>query len=613
MLQSIIRVSAILALALGILGLQTARAYEQLQTVSMDPKSGIDIQLGFPFKEAPPSGFSPVHVKINNRQPKQLSWKISFSPSYGYQGGDVDFSEVISVEPGQIRETMIFVPHAGLQSSQSRYSVISVSVSGPGVISGKSHYSSSHGGGGAETAYVAFSKSLANSSWSKVEDQLKKGPSLVSNATALTGHRFPSGTDRASRRMLSGTAVELREMTNDARAYSGISGLWLSAAEWEALSPGGRGAILEWIDSGGKLHIAAQEPHPKLAGLPASAPTAVPVGFGAVQFVSLVNGEMLVPDLAGAIIALDADPKGAWQEDYNHSKYDRTSGVAPRWELPQWVGFPRLNTFLTICFVTLFALVIGPVNLRWLAPVSRRHRLFLTVPLISALASLILLLIIVIGDGFGGLGGRNIIAYVGGGGNRTEILQEQVSRSRVLLGSDFKIGETVSLSMIKSADRISEEARLSRSREGVTGDWFKSRAVQMHRLGTSVPSRAEVVLVKSAEAGKPTLLSSVPGTLRDLYFIDGENRYWFAKEVATGRPQILAQSDRAAFEKAMHSLDPSFSVNFESLVGSITHRPNHFYAMAEPDKELTIATLPAIEWEKQTILCFGPCTQKETK
>ena len=71
----------------------------------------------------------------------------------------------------------------------------------------------------------------------------------------------------------------------------------------------------------------------------------------------------------------------------------------------RWVTI-SLNAPLLIGFILVFAVLVGPVNLFWLADASRRHRLFWSTPLISVAASLLLVGVIALQDGFGGSGER---------------------------------------------------------------------------------------------------------------------------------------------------------------------------------------------------------------
>lgn len=580
--------------------------FAQTHVVETEEGSGIRIHLNLPFESSPQSGFIPVQVKIANERNERLSWTFSFTSGRANQEVRNQFSEMVSVGPMQTRETYLFVSRSGLEGNQYSYGNLWGTVSGPGISDRGVNLSSSYRSGGVPTGFVAMSQSLAGDSWSKLETQLKTSTSKV-NATNMIGSTRVASS-RTTGRGLRGSPVDLRELPPDERALSGVAGLFLKDGDWAALEPALQMSIVHWLHGGGQLIVVSgEEERPALAGLnlPAGTEKIVPMGFGKVEFLRLLNGELPIPEAAAAVIALDNAPFPVWQVDYS-------PGV---WTLPAWVGWPQLNVGLIIGFVCIFAMVIGPINLYWLAPASRRHRLFFTVPALSALASLGLIGVIAIGDGFGGIGGRNVILCLNAGENRLALLQEQVSRSRLLLGRTFKVDPQTQLALIAPEERGNDSREVARGQGGEAGgDWFKSRAVQMHFLKTSMPSRAEVVLVSSDDATKPpTLLSSVPGTLREVFFMDASGRYWHASELPTGRPVVLTASSRKDYEAGMKQVSESLSRSFQVAVEDAAHRPGYFYALAEPSAEWPLATLPSIEWEKETIFAFGPCTQKETK
>ena len=87
--------------------------------------------------------------------------------------------------------------------------------------------------------------------------------------------------------------------------------------------------------------------------------------------------------------------------------------------------------------LVLFGILVGPVNLFVLAKSGRRHRLFITTPLISLGASLLLILLIIFQDGFGGRGMRRVLMEVrpDAGQNAAFLHQEQIARTGILTGT----------------------------------------------------------------------------------------------------------------------------------------------------------------------------------
>ncbi|MGV3531344.1 MAG: hypothetical protein ACO1QR_03170, partial [Chthoniobacteraceae bacterium] len=415
-------------------------------------------------------------------------------------------------------------------------------------------------------------------------------------------------SNRSTSRGLRGSPVNLGELPADERALSGVAGLILTDGDWRALAPPMQKTIANWIQGGGHLAVVAKDPGAlALPGLPEfnGVDTLVSVGFGAVNQMHLLDGELPVKNAAEFAISLDAAPAPAWEVDY----------ASPSWSMPTWVGWPRLNIPLVIGFVCIFAIVIGPLNLHWLAPATKRHRLFFTVPVLSLVASMCLIAVIAFGEGSGGIGARNVILSVDPAATRVNLVQEQVARSRLLLRRDFKLDERALITFVDPNSRRNEGRELGRGPDGGTsGDWFRSRAVQMHHLSAAIPSRAEVMVVKKASEGSgPTLLSSMPGTLRSVFYIDEEKRYWRVDELPTGTPTILKAAQPAEYVASFSEYRDPFSRSFNAVLDGSLHRPGHFYASAERCSEWPLETLTSINWEKEKIFAFGPCTVKEGK
>ena len=111
------------------------------------------------------------------------------------------------------------------------------------------------------------------------------------------------------------------------------------------------------------------------------------------------------------------------------------------WKLRDAVAAPSLRALLVFGFIVAFGILVGPVNLYWLAGPKRRQRLFWTTPLISLAGSALLVALMILQDGVGGSGTRRVLAVMLPEQNKLALVQEQISRTGVLLGRSFAIGE----------------------------------------------------------------------------------------------------------------------------------------------------------------------------
>lgn len=598
----------LLALILCVLAGESLGYTEVGMSHVTDPQSGISMECGLPLEEMVSSGYFPLRFRVHNRSNEAHTWRVTFTASGGGMGGLSNrYTTTLTAEAGQSRSWDLLVPRADLNRRSGGYISLYGDVEGYGVnATGRFQVPVHYSGAYDRTNFAAISETLGKAAWSKVEAETKTAVLPAYDNESLIASRGFS-TPSSGSRDLHGSQVKLDELPPDWRTLSGVAGLWLSTADWEGLSSDRRRAVQQWVAAGGHLFVASQDDTIERLPLLATkltAGTKHPLGFGWIKAVKLADEELQAAETAREIIGLDSAVLPAWQEDYGE-----------RWELAEYVGWPKLNVPLILIFVGVFATVIGPVNLRLFAPPQRRARLFFTVPLLSVGASIVLFAVIALGDGFGGVGARNVLLYIPAGENYVTVVQEQVARSRLLFGRYFELPETVQMSFVTQEQRSDRGISLERSGDVLSGDWFRSRSVQAHVLRANVPSRAAVSLQQGGgpDGAPPVLLSSVASPLRELHYIDASGRYWRAEKVETGRPVTLKPSTREALDDGFRSIARELSINLRMMFHEVEHRPGHFYAVADPMPEGPIETLPSIRWQKQNIVCFGSCTGAESK
>ena len=93
----------------------------------------------------------------------------------------------------------------------------------------------------------------------------------------------------------------------------------------------------------------------------------------------------------------------------------------------------------------IFAVLVGPLSLFLWAPAGKRQRLFLLIPAISVGFSLLLLLLILAGDGTGGTGSREVLIQVNPQDHSALISQNQICKTSVLLNNTFQLPENAGI------------------------------------------------------------------------------------------------------------------------------------------------------------------------
>jgi hypothetical protein len=246
-------------------------------------------------------------------------------------------------------------------------------------------------------------------------------------------------------------------------------------------------------------------------------------------------------------------------------------------------------------FVIGFALTAGPLNLFWLAPAGRRHRLFLTMPVLAVAGSLILGVVIVLGDGTGGTGARQAVVLLLPAENRAVVQQRQSVRTGLLAGRSFPAADDTQMSFLGADQTMNNSLNFERTGGMAGGDWFNSRTIQGQNLQRIESTRARIEVVERGGEGRgPVVISSVGATLTDFIYRDSAAVFWTASEVAPGKSTELTK---------LRDL---------TAVGSISTFQNGWFRAKGGASDLApIATLRSIRWEERGIIYTGPVVTRE--
>jgi hypothetical protein len=356
-----------LFLALGVV----ASAQETLLRQVSDPKTDTHIEVTALFSKPAPRGYLPVHVRIANRLKSDRSARLSFTSTAGVaMQSEFDFTA-----PGEKTvDHDILVPLAS-QVSSAAFTSTTVNVELAGSF-GVANGSLSHSLDDRQPA-VLLSEKLFTPNASKLDAETKSKFSGGYGAREFAGKFDP------------------RILPDDWRAWSGYDCVMMTDGDWTTALPGARNALLAWVRLGGHLVIFSETSTSASLGLPQD------TSFGTITFKPI--GPSLTLDPPGTLAL-------AWSIKPGHqSLREDYSGT---WPLQQAFGSKSFNYALFIIVLVAFGVMVGPVNLFVFAKSGRRHRLFITTPLISLAASLLLIALILFQDGFGGRGMRVVLMEV---------------------------------------------------------------------------------------------------------------------------------------------------------------------------------------------------------
>lgn len=568
-----------------------------------DPKSKTKVEAVALFNRPAPGGFLPVRVTVNN--PSEQEGRITLSTessdgSYGGQGSELTSSFDLTIPAERTSVHDLLVPCTTLLNY--RYG---------GNLSVNVRLSGSYGGavGSVQTTYRDNQPAV-----------LLSEPLYTPNASTLDSHMGSTsggGHYRGSETFAG--KFDARSLPEDWRAYSGYDGIAMTDTDWGNASPGARTAILRWNRLGGELILYTLSSSSDLATLGIAAE-----GKGKRSADRSFGRVTLVP--IGIDLKLDAAP--TVDRFHNQSRMTPVnaairSDFSSGWQTQAAFGEQTYNYGLFILILVGFGVLVGPVNLFVFAKSGRRHRLFITTPLIALGTSLLLIALIILIDGFGGRGIRTVLMEVrpDDGENSAYVLQEQVSRTGVLLGGGFTVTEPAVVTSVPLA--ASQWSRLTDSNDGggmryeekfadgkleVDGDWFQSRSEQGHFVRAIVPTRGRIE--SRGESGTPSFLSTFDFPIATLYYRDHANGWWKAENVVPGKAftctptkpeEVMAFVTETSGQLAERSRRV---FGLKKDIASLHDRPGHFIAATE--NAPAIDTLKGIDWTKTRTFITGP-------
>jgi hypothetical protein len=382
-----------------------------------------------------------------------------------------------------------------------------------------------------------------------------------------------------------------------------------------------RKALLDWAATGGRAGVlVADREADRLdrLGFPVAGPDGRRrIGAGEIVAVPWDGSKLEANDveafLAGRTTFEDA--LGDYHPASKASGMSRFGATAPTgggWDpgfgrLFDRFGLRSLPVVPILAFLAVFGLVAGPLNVMVLAGKGRRSRMFWTTPVISLAATGCLLALMFLRDGVGGAGSRRVLGLLAPEHNALAVIQEQFSRTGVLLGTSFPIAEPAWLEPLGPRDSQAEFVEADgRTRRG---DWFRSRDDQAF-LATAVrPSRARIEFVPGADAAPPAVISSIEVPLERVFVIDEEGRYWSADDVGTGEKKPLAASNAEAYDKWFASLEADAGPVRKQAFAAVKNLRGHAYATSPQAGKVAVATLGSIRWIDERSDFVGPYTR----
>lgn len=601
--------SRLFLLSLAILSCEWLTAQETFFRNVFEPKSGSYVEVTSLFSKLPSSGYAPVRVTIANRTSVPASVALNFHSeaiySYGMGSLHVKSSFTASSPAGIVSTVDFLVPvassvknagHSMGENSQS------LQLDMVGAVNTRHFQSSSNS---SDFPYLLMSESLSTPNASKLDAEVNK-------------HLHGSSRGYVSGNLTFAGKFDPKSMPEDWRAYIGHDGILLTDQDWQNLTPGARAAILQWNRQGGYLRLYATNAGTTLESLS--------IDTEELQGNQTRSRGVVKIDSIPTSLALDASKtvgevttkSNMWPLHAKSVMEDYSNGS---WGLHKTLGSKTFHFLLFILVLIAFGVLVGPVNLFVFAKSGMRHKLFITTPIIAIGASVLMIILIFVQDGLGGRGIRvqwmELVRE--DGDNNAYIHQEQVSRSGVLIGNRFVIGDPASITPLPMASsqwtRLSNTSSNDQSYEmnfidkglQVSGDWFQSRSEQAQMIRSVVPTRARI---ESTDAtNECALLSNFEYEIDAIYLCGKGGKYWCAEKIPSGKNFLTRECSQAEFEKFVDDSSANFGKSQQEELKRLATRRGYY--MARASQAPMIETYSAIHWSQNTTIITGRVESQE--
>ncbi len=570
-------------------------AQKILMDDEIDRTTGTRAQVRSVFDPPPSIGYAPMRVVATNGTGRNARWRFDFHAQTQQfrQANQHDSAFSLDVPARSTQSALFLVPLAasyGDSSSGNNNHQLRVSVSGTGFADRQQSQYHNHTD---RFPRLAISESLAEYSMSQLNKDLE--------AEFKSGGRYFGGSVEF------GSRFEPAELPESWLGFSGFDFILLSSTDWQKVKPAAKRALLEWVRLGGRLDVYDS----------ADGSAAVP---GLPQGTASL-GEVRRLKWDGKKLPGKETVTRYWGKTGRVQSLVFEHSIASAWPLLDLLGTRSFASWQVILFLVVFGVLVGPVNLFVLAPAGKRHKLFVTTPLLSVGASIVMVVLILFQDGTGGGGRRFVAINLEPAEAAAYVTQEQVSRTGVLLGAGFEMKQPALIEPLAMPDtpwvklkntRLGQAVNLTQEGVERRGNFFQSRAEQGQVLRAVVSSRARIELkAGDSPEAPPTLISALGFTVDELFYTDAAGKVWtLTAPLGTGQSATLTASDASAQRLRWDAVTaPAVTSLRADLRRSARNKRSFFIAKAAQAPGFTLETLPAIRWEDDRVVVFGPVAQ----
>lgn len=555
-----------LALCLGFTG--GAKVVSAQAIHGLDDKK-VEISLVSSFLDSVPNrGSVTLDFRVRNHLSQPAQWTFSFEVTEGWNKTKTLLAERslrVDVKTAKtVRWEIPVIPSNETRNSQSQR--LTLRVSGPGAGGNEQNLLNSSGnyyGGNDTRSIVAVS------------------PYVSTSRSAWNYQTFKDAAEENQSR------IQLVEFDSDAtpsdlQAFSGVDIFLMSEDEWNTISRE-HPLFTTWVAAGGQIVLLGD-----------STTQDSQLGAGRISGIADENEKDVVSSLKKLTT-------------FTKQLSDDNSFNRKEWKLAEAIPEIKTSFGLMMLMVIAIAALVGPINI-WLS-FRRKNSLQViwSTPLISLGVSVLIGLGIVFSDGFGGKGQRAQWVLLLPEQGVEVTLQEQISRTGVLLRNSFSLAEGTEIYQVPSEiDRTSRHIQFEQLPNGDwTGDWFENRSIQAQVFRRSRTSRSTI---KWIDGSLPSILSTVDAEFNRLFVRTVDGRTWIAEAVLPGETHGMRLATTDETDKFLDELKTRERFQFSGQ--NLLNRKGWFFAETLDDDRY-IESLSSIRWNDRPIWFMGPLEMEE--
>lgn len=589
----------LLGFSLSSMTLQASGRFMSGSSIAMEHNSPVRMSIDFPFDGGPAYGHVPFIVSIHNMSGSDAVWSVDVEIANDhYRNKKTTKSSFrLEVPEGQKQQFYLSAPafqSESLQNSHSQTNFIA-SFSGPFIRPHSQHYQrlTERTRNARSPNMVLMSPSLRN----------QHGRNLQNLYQARSLNHFVS-------------SYKKEILPEDWRCYAGFSMLLVAQNDWLGLPKNVRDSIFAAVATGEvqlRFIMKDEEVTSELAqqmGIPQEA-SVWAHGFGVMARYPDTLNELLMTTVKSKKGPLPEvfDPKLPMVKQTEAESVVRNSNTNKDIRaLGQTIYKEPLSGNMISLFVVAFALFVGPINIFIFAKGRKRLRLFITTPLISLGASLLMFMGILFVDGLGGEGFISRVIFLEPDSDEAYVMQEQFSKTGLFFSKPFEVeGEELLHfrgSRLSSFGQSTDAGSFKYASGMHAGDWFKSKRIQSHALKTYLSSRESIELIQ--RSGQPYELFSNFRAICDLvYYVDTDGSVWQAKDLRLGGRAKLEPADKVKFEEWYVGQCYASGVSMGNELALFGIRKGHYYAQVRDWQQAGLETSDRIKWQMHSQILIG--------